>query len=305
MAHAKLPLALLVTLSLGSGALADAPQDVAPRSETSAPEFSAEKRAAARKELIRRLEGADVPRERMLTTGRIAFVERPGGALQQIAQERFWRVASGADGIISILFDEATPDARVEILDRYRERWDVLGRGVSGKRSNMVRDGMLDRNPRVRRAAARLAATRPFPHLVHHAIDAALVYPELTLAAVLSVARNGDHRGCRWALEAGARRGDPVRKAALYAFRRAGAPCKERIAEYLDAEDEDRRLLAAEGVLQLAAPGDEATLREWAERWRDQHPEMASRFEKAADELEDGLYQPPEPEPVEVGFPEG
>jgi hypothetical protein len=298
----------IILLFLCAALAAAAPLPAAQEEQQSAiepGEFSGEELAEARRELATHLEGTSDRRERLMVLGRIGLVERADDPLGHLAREEFWRRALGADGVISLIFDRGPAVSRVEILNRYRERWDVLGRGTSGARSNMVRDGLMDRDPDVRRAAARLTAEHPFPRMAHHVIDAALVYPELTLAAVLTVARNGDHRGCRWALKAGAREQGAVRAAAVYAFRRAGEPCKERLLAFLDSEDPSRRMLAAEGLLQLATPEDAPLLRDWAERWGDRHPELAKRVLEAAEQLALDLYEPPEPDRPELAFPEG
>jgi hypothetical protein len=305
MIHRRPVPVLLLCATLLSAAPVPSLAEQERESAVEAGELSVEEIAKARRQLAERLEDTKTTRERALILGRIGLVERAKGALGHAAREQFWLRATGADGVISLIFDRAPARSRVEILNRYRQRWDLMGRGTSGARNRMVRDGLLDRDPDVRRAAARLAAQYSFPRMGHHAIDAAMVYPELTLAAVLTVARNGDHRGCRWALKAGAREQGAVREAAVYAFRRAGEPCKERLVAFLDSEDPARRLLAAEGVLQLATPEDAPLLRDWAERWGDRHPEMAERALEAAEQLALDVYEPPEPDRPELAFPEG
>jgi hypothetical protein len=267
-----------------------------------AEELSSAERSKALRRIGQMLKGSSSRRERILLLGELVFVERRDDPLGMVAREEFWKLAPGASGTVIQLFESAPPESRAEILDRYREHWKVLGQGVSGSRSEMVRRGLRDDDRRVRRAAAKLIAARPFPQMLHAAIDAAVAHPELTLAAVMAVATNREYQGCRWALRAGAREGGAVRQAALLAFRRSGPKCKERVLEFLEAGEPAQRLLAAEGLLHVAEPADVERMREWAERWDPQHPEMAQRMRAAADALEASTYDPPPEAPVEVRF---
>lgn len=252
--------------------------------------------------LHERLLDADGKHERVLTLGRIALVEKPGGELQQEAERLFWEEAPGGHDALLLLFGEVTPADQVRILELFRTRWDVLGRGVSPPRSRMVREGLLSDAPEVRREAARLAATRPFYRTLHSVIDASLEHPELTLAAVLAVGVNRDQQGCRWALETGAAEGGVIRRAALLSIAHVGPECRDRLVPFLDADDPAQRLLAAEGMLYVATEEDAPRLREWSERWSSEHPGMSRRLSDAADQLEEGWYRPEPIESVELTF---
>lgn len=262
--------------------------------------FSQEQLSEARAELRERLDGLRSKRTHARELGEIVLLERPGGAFEAVARERFWGLAPGMNDMLAALFKEAGPAARIEVLESYRNNWSTMGRGTSGARNEILRRGLRDDHQAVRMAAARLMASAPFPHMLHQVIDAAVRDPDLTLAAVLAVAQAREYQGCRWALRAGARDGGAVREAALMAFRRSGPKCKERVAEFLDSDDPEQRLLAAEGMLHVAEPSDAPRLREWAERWEDEHPEMSERLSAAADALEEDSYEPPAVQVVEL-----
>jgi hypothetical protein len=300
MARPSFSAILILALLLGTTAWAA--KDEPATSEVEAEELSAQERSQARSEIAEMLQGVTSRRERLVALGELVFLDRAEGPLGAVAREEFWKMAPGASAVVGQLFESASPESRVEILDRYREHWKVLGQGVSGARSEMARQGLMDDDRQVRRAAAKLVAVRPLPQMVHAAIDAAVVHPELTLAAVMSVATNREFQGCRWALQAGAREGGAVEQAALLAFRRSGPKCKERVMEFLGSEEPDERLLAAEGLLHVAQASDAERMRAWAERWGEQHPEMAERMREAADALDSSVYDPPPEEPVEVRF---
>ncbi len=168
----------------------------------------------------------------------------------------------------------------------------------------MVRLGLQHETPAVRLAAARLAATRPLPRILHAMIDAAVVHPELELAAVKAVGVNREYRGIRWVLDAAAAHEDAaIRQAAVRATYLVGGRARPLIHEKLDAESGATRALAFDCFLMVARPGDEPLLQAWYQRHGESDPERAAKALRVAAELEAGAYEPAIPDEVPLGFP--
>ncbi len=240
-----------------------------------------------------RLSSVTDSQARVAILGHLALVERPGGALEHEALVYLEREGQGVPGVLLKLFQRVGPYGQATILKMYREHWSTLGMHTNSWRDETVRRGLASPSAEVRAAAAELAATRPLPRILHHAIDAAVAHPELTEAAMFTVATNQDFRGVRWVIELSAKAAPERRELGLWVVRRVGEPAKRLLFERIDDPDPDFRAFALDALLQLASPEDESVLHGWIERWRKEDPQTAERVLKVLAALESGSWRPP------------
>lgn len=258
--------------------------------------------AEVRKRFLERFEGVKTSTERVLLLGQIGYLEQEDPELSAYARQRFDEEASTSSSALKQLFEKGNPRLQEKILHLYEERWSILGRGVDGWREEMVRLGLASDFQKVRRAAASLAASRPLPRVTHAVIDAAEIRPELTLAAILTVASDQDFRGLRWALDQAAVRGGVYRDACLFAIYRIGEPARLRLLERLDDDRPEMASLALEGLLLIAGREDLPRLEAWLDRSGAQNPELAERVSRVIAEIEAGIYEPERPNRPELVF---
>ena len=228
---------------------------------------------------------------RIEVLGRLSYDPKASPELRAAALELFRAEAVSSPLALERLFPSAPPEMQTWILDLYRERWSSLGRGVSTWRREMVRLGLESPEAGVRQAAARLAALRPIPRIIHPMIDAAIEHPELEQAAILCLGANSDPRGLRWALEVAARRAGRWRESLLYAVSRMGGGARLRLLEALDGDDPTRARLALEGLLLVAGAEDLPRLHTWLNEHGATAPDLAARVRRTIAEIEAGARE--------------
>jgi HEAT repeat protein len=295
--HGTLPLSLL--LAAAAATLAAPPAETATGASSTGTPWTAEEIMAAEHLLDERTHGCEGPGECAELYAEIALLERPGGVVGHVANERLEGYLAHARMPMMRAFEQGDVETRTRVLQLFREEWSVLFGGTEPTLLALVRDALEDDSPEVRQAAAELIAARPVHLVAHPAIDAAVLYPELTLAAVLGVANARDRTGARWLVEQLTHEDPLVRAAArrgVFLFGRLIAlPLKRQIAEGDPAEQD----AAIDALLAIATPEDEAALHGWLERRAAENPELAERVLAATAALEAGLYRPTPPPPVD------
>lgn len=249
--------------------------------------------AATQQAFLARLEGVSGPRERAERIARLALVERPGGELQEMAERALDAEIGDAKPALRAIFLEGDETARLGVIDLYGRHFrTVLGVGFEPWTVEMVRRGLEDRSPRVRRATIAFVAENHVPQIANFLIDAAEAEPELTVGALLGIEQSRDPIGARWTTSKIAESDPAVHDAALLATARM-----ERRGAFFArtmAEDADPRVRSAgiEGLLTLAGRDDVAFLTAWLERPDAGPPELKERVVRALAEIEIGTYVP-------------
>lgn len=249
--------------------------------------------AETQQAFLEQLAGVRDARERAERVARLALVERPGGELQELAERTLDAEIGDAKPALRAIFLEGDEAARLGVLDLYRRYYrTVLGVGFEPWTVEMVRRGLEDRSPRVRRTTMAFAAENHLPRIAHFLIDAAEVEPDLTVGALLGIEQSGDPLGARWTTAKIADPDPAVHAAAL----RATARMERRGAFFARtmAEEKEPRLRRAgiEGLLTLAARDDIPFLTAWLEKPEAGPPELRERVVRALSELEVGTYSP-------------
>ncbi|RMG46092.1 MAG: hypothetical protein D6718_06125 [Acidobacteria bacterium] len=247
----------------------------------------------------------DAPRaERVKRLARVVWLDPAEPELRSIAKEWLVKEAESNSAPIVLAFFDAPPAAQVEILDLFREHWSTWGRGTDPWRNEMLRVGLSSPDRSVRRAAARLLASAPFPRIAHIAVDAAMADPDLTVAALTAMALNRDAHAVRWVCRQLLSGDDRVEAAARHAIWGIGHPAASCLLPMLESDDRETRRRALEALLTIAGEDELPALHRWLELHAEEEPALADRVLDAVAQIEAGLYRPEPPPRPERLFPD-
>ena len=251
-------------------------------------EFSPEELDRASNALAERLRGCETQSKCTMQLARIALEERPGGALEKVAYEGLLGSLSHSRKGLTWMFNEGDAEARRRVLELYIDRWNTLGRGFDPNLAEKCIVALEDDDESVRKTAARLI---PVPGTAHAAIDAAIVDPSLTRAALHAIATARASFVARWVVEQLSSDDPAVQgtaKRTLYELGRSSAePLKSAIA----GDDAELRARALDALLPIAIPDDVSFLYEWLTEHGESEPELRDRVLRVVAEIESGLYE--------------
>jgi len=262
--------------------------------------YPPEQMEAARAELRERLRGCHGADECAGLYARIVLVDRPGGALEALAREQWIANVGRTRATLFALWPSVDVRSKVEILDAFRAHWSLLVQGVYPDLTSMVSEALESGDPALREAGARLAAMRPIPRIAWPMIDAASEHPELTQTAILAVGRERARYAARWVVRTALATDDPaIAGAARWTIFNLGRAAADMLKEALDGPDPQRAARAADLLLVIAIPEDEAVLTRWLASRGEARPDLAGRVRRRLAELDTGLLPrtaPPIPE---------
>ena len=166
-------------------------------------------------------------------------------------------------------------------------------------RDETVRKGLFSPHAEVRRAAAVLGATRPFPRVVHHMIDAANADTQLVPHAARSVGMQRDYRGVRWLIDRAASGDELMWNTGRWSIYSVGPPARSRLMERAKDSDPQVRRFVTECLLSIAGPDDLSTLHRWVDEASAEDAALTDSVIKAIAAIEAGSWRPSPPEPVQ------
>lgn len=260
-----------------------------------APARDAAGAGAAAQEFEARIAGSRSPVERAARVARIVVIERPGGALEELAAQDLAQTLDLARNALPGLFRAGDDVAKLRVLDLYDRNWATLGQGVDFGINDLVTIGLGSRSADVRRAAARLAANAPLERIGNAVIDGATLDPSLTLAALLAVGTATDYSCARWVAGMTVHDDPRVREAARWAAARLGRDVAAHLRPLIDETDPVRQARALEGLLAIADASDLSLLQGWLARESAADPALRARISAAAGAIEANTFKPEVP----------